>query len=381
MPRPAYRAGRAVLVASSLAVLLASCGRGQSRLDAEREKACHGPSFQSVEERSIAMVAGYTINERFDCIDQQSYEAVERQNAATQAARAQANKGLPMGASRLREARSAFTTTVSVAASGSPLPEPPPQLFVRSDYRNPQDRTLAAFVTPDPGDGQKHPAIIWVTGGDSNTLDDFWTEGSPDNDQSASAYRKAGLVMMFPTLRGGNTDTGGKEFFYGEVDDLLAAADHLAGLPYVDAQYIYLGGHSTGGTLVLLTAEASARFKAVFAFGAVSRMNRYPASLVPDSILENSSENRVRSPIHWLEGISTPTWLIEGAEDPGNHEELDEICTHTRNPAVHCIPVPGFNHFSVLGKVSRVIAARLSVANTGTEFSLRPQDLQRDGSN
>jgi pimeloyl-ACP methyl ester carboxylesterase len=364
-----------------LTALLAACGSGQSAEDAEREKQCHGPPLESAEERSVVMVAGYSINERFGCIDRQSYEAVERQNAATQAARAAANKNSPAGASTLREARAAFTTTISVPASGTPLPEPPPQLFVRSDYRNPQNRTLAAYVTPDPGDGQKHAAIIWVTGGDSNTLDDFWTEGATANDQSASAYRKAGLVMMFPTLRGGNTDTGGKEFFYGEVDDLLAAADHLAGLPYVDAQYIYLGGHSTGGTLALLTAETSTRFKAVFAFGAVSRMNRYPASLVPDTILENSSENRVRSPIHWLDGISTPTWLIEGAEDPGNHEELDDMCAHTRNPVVHCLSVPGFNHFSVLAHASRVIAARLSVANSGIEFSLKPQDLQRAGSN
>jgi hypothetical protein len=109
-------------------------------------------------------------------------------------------------------------------------------------------------------------------------------------------------------------------------------------------------------------------------------MNRYPASLVPDSILENSSENRVRSPIHWLDGISTPTWLIEGAEAPGNHEELDEMCASTRNAAVHCISAPGFDHFSVLGNASRVIAARLSVANAGVEFSLKPADLQRAAS-
>jgi len=327
------------------------------------------------------MVAGYTINARFGCIDRQSYEAVERLNAARQAAREHAEANSPAGASTLRAAREAYATTVSVPASGTPLPAPPPELFVRSDYRNPQNRTLASYVTPDPGDGQKHPAILWLTGGDSNTLDDFWSEGSVSNDQSASAYRKAGLVMMFPTLRGGNTDTGGKEFFFGEVDDVLAAAEHLAGLPYVDAQYIYLGGHSTGGTLALLTAEASTRFRAVFAFGAVSRMNRYPASLVPDSILENTSENKVRSPIHWLDGISTPTWLIEGTEAPGNHDELDDMCAHTRNAAVHCISAPGFDHFSVLGNVSRVIAARLSVANTGVEFSLRPQDLQRAGSN
>jgi pimeloyl-ACP methyl ester carboxylesterase len=376
---------RALVLGITVAALLTACGEDAATA-ARREQACAGPPVESNEDRQAAYEKGYTINQRFDCIDRKSYEAVQRENAANELAgkqKAEARSSLPAVRSEpaLRAAREGFTTKVARPAPGTPLPAPPSQLFIRSDYRNPQDRTLAAYVTPDPGDGQKHPAIVWLTGGDSSSLDDFWSEGTPANDQSASAYRKAGLVMMFPTLRGGNTDAGGKEFFYGEVDDVLAAAEHLAQLPYVDAQYIYLGGHSTGGTLALLTAESSTRFKAVFAFCAVTRMNRYPDSLVPDAVLSDSDENRLRSPIHWLDGISTPTWLIEGAESPGNGEELDDLCQHTRNPAVHCIAVPGFNHFSVLGHVSRVIAARLSVANSGVEFSLRPQEFQRAGSN
>ena len=381
-----YPAVRAVVITAFLATLVTGCSREDAATAAEREKACAGPAIKSIEDRQAAYEQGYAINQHFDCIDRQSFEAVQRQNAANELARKQhAQAGSSSPASQpgpaLRAARDAFATKVSAPASGTPLPQPPPELFVRSDYRNPQDRTLAAYVTPDPGDGQKHPAIVWLTGGDSNTLEDFWTEGPLANDQSASAYRKAGLVMMFPTLRGGNTDTGAKEFFYGEVDDVLAAAEHLAQLPYVDAQYIYLGGHSTGGTLALLTAEASTRFKGVFAFGAVSRMNRYPSSLVPDAILDDASERELRSPIYWLDGLATPTWLIEGADPSGNIEELNAMCEHTRNPALHCVAVPGFDHFSVLGNVSRVIAARLSVANTGVAFALRPQDVQRASAN
>jgi acetyl esterase/lipase len=368
-----------------LAVLVSACGREDPAVAADRERQCSGPRLETIEERQNALEQGYTINPAYGCIDRRSYEAVKRQNAAKSARKESGETHSSLRTARsgtaLQVARDGFVTTISAPASGTPLPVPPPDLFVRSDYRNPQDRTLAAYVTPDPGDQQKHPAIIWLTGGDSNTLDDFWTEGSGSNDQSASAYRKAGLVMMFPTLRGGNTDTGGKEFFFGEVDDVLAAAEHLAQLPYVDAQYIYLGGHSTGGTLALLTAEASTRFKAVFVFGAVSRIDRYPPSLIPNLGTLDLREARLRSPMDWLDGLTTPTWLIEGAEAPGNHEELIAMCDHTRNPAVHCIAVPGFDHFSVLGHVSRVIAARLSVANSGIEFSLRQQDFLRAGSN
>jgi pimeloyl-ACP methyl ester carboxylesterase len=348
----------------AIVMLVNGCSREDPAIAAKRAQLCAGPRITSIEQRQQLMEEGYVILPGWDCISRESWEFMQREKAQYQARRKNADSqrgGAPAVVTMpaLRKSRDGFTTRVSGPSNGMPLPTPPADLFIRSDYKNPQGRMLAAYVTPDPRDGEKHAAIVWLTGGDSSTLDDFWTEGSASNDQSASAFRKAGLVMMFPTLRGGNTDTGSKEFFFGEVDDVLAAADRLAQLPYVDAQHVYLGGHSTGGTLALLTAEASTRFKAVFAFGAVSRIERYPTSLVPDLGAMELAEARLRSPIEWLDGLTTPTWLIEGAEAPGNREELDELCNHTRNPAVHCIAVPGFNHFSVLTPVTRVIGGVL----------------------
>ena len=366
----------------AIVMLVNGCSREDPAIAAERAQRCAGPRLTSIEQREQLLEEGYVILPGWDCISRESWEYMQREKAQFEERRKNAEserRAMPAVVSMpaLQKARDGFKTSVSGPANGTPLPTPPADLFIRSDYKNPQGRTLAAYVTPDPKDGEKHPAIVWLTGGDSSTLDDFWSEGPASNDQSASAFRKAGLVMMFPTLRGGNTDTGSKEFFFGDVDDVLAAADQLAQLPYVDAQHIYLGGHSTGGTLALLTAESSTRFKAVFVVGAVSRVDRYPTSLVPELGALDLAETRLRSPIEWLDGLTTPTWLIEGAEAPGNHEELDDLCNHTRNPAVHCIAVPGLNHFSVLSPVTRVIAARLAVANSGVEFSLRPQDFQR----
>ena len=131
-----------------------------------------------------------------------------------------------------------FATALSDICQWPAAAEPPANLFVRSDYESPGIGKLPAWITPDPGDGEKHPAIVWITGGDSNSLDDFWSSGGPDNDQSASAWRRAGMIMMFPTLRGGNTNGGKREFFLGEVDDVIAAARHVASLPYVDRVFI-----------------------------------------------------------------------------------------------------------------------------------------------
>ena len=106
---------------------------------------------------------------------------------------------------------------------------------------------MAAYASPPPADGKRHPAIIWIFGGFDNSIGEIaWQKGPAANDQSAIVFREAGILMMYPSLRGGNRNPGFTESFYGEVDDVLAAADYLSKLDYVDTNRIYLGGHSTG---------------------------------------------------------------------------------------------------------------------------------------
>src|SRR5205807_8703685 len=122
-------------------------------------------------------------------------------------------------------ARQGFQTKLTPRpAAKNSVPDPPPHLFRTVRYDAPAGK-LAAYLTPRPKDGKKHPAILWITGGDCNSIDEgCWTQGPPSNDQSASAFRKAGILMMFPSLRGGNDNPGVKESFLGEVEDVLASA-------------------------------------------------------------------------------------------------------------------------------------------------------------
>jgi len=364
----------------ALALLLCACGKQDPFDDPYYAAACHGPPLVTNEARQQAYEDGYVINRTFDCIDKKSWEEVQKAKAMVADMMAQAEREVKERESQppqsLAAARQGFHTAIGEPASGTPLPKPPPALFVRSDYTGGEGRTLAAFVTPDPRDGQRHAAIVWITGGDSSTLDDFWTEGTPDNDQTASAFRKAGVIMMFPTLRGGNVDEGRHEYFYGEVDDIHAAANHLAKLPYVDPARLYLGGHSTGGTLALLAVETGGRFAAVFALGPVSRVDRYPPSIFPAVGSASEQEIRLRSPIEWLDAISTPTYLIEGMEAPGNAGDLDELCGAVRNSQVHCVPVHGANHFSSIDRVGRVLAPRLVAGTMGEVALLQTQDFR-----
>src|SRR5262249_32953726 len=214
----------------------------------------------------------------------------------------------------------------------------------------------AAYRTPAGKDGKRRPAIIWITGGDCNTIGDVWGEAEPKNDQTASAYRKAGIVMMFPSLRGGNDNPGIKEGFLGEVDDVLAAADYLAREEAVDPKRLYLGGHSTGGTLVLLVAEYNNRFRAVFSFGPVSDVGGYPSEFLPFDT-SNHREVELRSPGRWLASIRSPTFVLEGTQ--GNFGSLQAMSRATTNLMVHFLPIKGADHFSILAPTNALIARKI----------------------
>ena len=124
----------------------------------------------------------------------------------TQGFRVTGPVGVPDPSRTLAEARRGFRTTLlRKEGGGGELATPPADVFTVVRYDAPPGK-LPAYLTPDPGDGRKRPAIVWITGGDCNTIDEgCWREGSG---QAAGEYRKAGVVMMFPALRGGNDTPG-----------------------------------------------------------------------------------------------------------------------------------------------------------------------------
>jgi dipeptidyl aminopeptidase/acylaminoacyl peptidase len=250
---------------------------------------------------------------------------------------------------------------------GTPVPSPPDGVFDLIHYPAPSG-SLSAYLTQSPATPGKHPAIVWITGGDSNTIGDVWSPQPPDNDQSAAAYREAGIVVIFPSLRGGNDNPGVREAFYGEVQDILASADYLATLDYVDPQRIYLGGHSTDGTLALLVAESDPRFRATFAFGPVYDVSVYGPEMLPVT-MDDAREIRLRSPGYWLSSIRSPVYVFEGDHD-ANTGELERMRSENHDSNVEFFVVPRADHFSTLAPVNALIARKI-LADTGTGPRLR----------
>jgi dienelactone hydrolase len=250
------------------------------------------------------------------------------------------------------------TTVYGPPTRREPAPKPPARLFEKVLYRAPLGQNVA-YVTPVKAGGRR-PAMLWIAGGfDWSVNQAFWAPADRDNDQSARAFREAGLVLMLPSLRGSNQNPGSNECFLGEVDDLLAAADFLARRPDVDPKQIYLGGHSTGGTLALLAAESTGRFKAVFAFGPVADPRDYGEGgcLAADA---PADEVRARLPVAFASEIQSPTFVIEG--HGGNMQAFPALDGAKGQAPLQFLGIPAATHFSVLAPGSEAVAAAILAA-------------------
>lgn len=255
----------------------------------------------------------------------------------------------------LAQARAEHPMRIGRETRAGMPPSPPPEDVLRLVKYPAPAGDMAAYITPPPADGARRPAILWISGGDSNTIDGFWVPADPGNDQTAAAFRDAGIVTMYPSTRGGNDNPGHREYFYGEIDDILAAADYLAKQPYVDPDRIYLGGHSTGGTTVLLAAELSGRFRGVFSFGPVYDIRVYGDLL--ETPIADEMQARVRSPGYWLSSIRSPVFVFEG--ERGNVEDLEALAKDNRNSQVKLWTVNGASHFSILAPVTALVAKKI----------------------
>ncbi len=117
------------------------------------------------------------------------------------------------------------------------LSEPPAEVFKIVKYKTEIGEMFAYLSRHKIEPNQKRPAIVWLTGGfpTSSPGDYLWQDADVNNEQSARIYRRHGIVMMFPILRGrvkGNP--GFVEQFYGEVNDVISAGKHLKSLEYID---------------------------------------------------------------------------------------------------------------------------------------------------
>ena len=230
------------------------------------------------------------------------------------------------------------------------------------EYRS-GDLILKAFVTPDPGDGRRHPAVLFLHGGFAFGGDD-WDMPQP--------YRDAGFVVMIPILRGENGQPGSYTMFYDEVDDVLAASAALASLPYTDSSRIFVSGHSAGGTLAMLAAMASDRFRAA---ASLSGSPDQKANALSDPMLVSFDQSDVRefqlrSPVAYATSFKSPVRMYFGTEEGWATLPTQRTAKLAKQNGldVQAVEVPG-DHFSSVPEGIR----------SSIEFFKRFQGLEAPG--
>ncbi len=291
------------------------------------------------------------------------------QGAATAAASAasgarQASATPPLF--RLAKLRAGLSTKITAPTDRSPAVEPPAGVLEKVFYDAPLGKNVAYVSPVKPG--AKRPAIVWIAGGmDWGIGSSAWDPQPHDNDQSARAFREAGISLMLPALRGSNESPGHNECFLGEVDDILAAGAFLAKRADVDPTRVYLGGHSTGGTLVLLAAESTDRFRATFAFGPVADPRQYgDGGCLPATV--SDIEAVPRAPVDFLRDIRTPTFVIEGARS-GNAGVFPLLKKAKGAAPVELRLIPDADHFTALASATEALAAQI-LADTGSRSAI-----------
>jgi acetyl esterase/lipase len=273
-----------------------------------------------------------------------------------------------------RGRRKALRTTIKGNADRSVAPQPPADLFEKVKYPAPLGENVA-YVSP-VRIGAKRPAIVWIDGGFDWGIDDSaWQPAPRSNDQSARGFREAGVVVMLPALRGSNENPGNNECFLGEVDDILAAADFVGARADVDPDRVYLGGHSTGGTLVLLAAASTDRFRAVFSFAPVGDARQYgEAGCLPETI--SDEEILLRAPIAFMNQITTTTFVISGIADGA--DIFPYLKENVGRAPVGFFLLAGGDHFNILAPGIESIAQAIlhDTGDAATNIRLTEEELR-----
>jgi predicted Zn finger-like uncharacterized protein len=167
---------------------------------------------------------------------------------------------------------------------------------------------LKAWISRTRSKSELMPAVLYLHGGFAFGEDDW---------RQCQRFRDAGFVTMTPTLRGENGQSGTYTLFYDEVNDVVAAAEFLSKMPGVDSDRIYVAGHSAGGTLAMLAAMTSKRFKGCASFsGSPDQVTfvKRNSELAPFNS-SNSKELEMRSPLAFPKSFKCPARLYWGSEE------------------------------------------------------------------
>ena len=225
----------------------------------------------------------------------------------------------------------------TLGGTASPLTHANDALMAELDMNPAEDITtkgalgaqIHSLLVKPPGfdPSKKYPALLLIHGGPQGAWDNAW--GYRWNAQMFASH---GYVVMMPNPHG---STGYGQKFLEEISgdwggacyrDLMAAADYLESLPYVDKTRVGAAGASFGGYMINWIAGHTDRFKALVShdgvydnrsmYGETEELwfDEWEFKGVPWD--KDSAALREKwSPSNFAENIKTPMLVVEGELD------------------------------------------------------------------
>ena len=188
------------------------------------------------------------------------------------------------------------------------------------------DRTVEAWVAKPPGfePGKRYPLILEIHGGP------FAAYG-PHFASEIQLYAAAGYVVVYVNPRG--STSYGNEFANlihhdypgGDYHDLMSAVDHAVEAGWADPDALYVTGGSGGGILTAWIVTHTDRFRAAVSQKPV--INWYSMTYTSDIYTflfpywfaeapwKTPEEYLRRSPLSYVDRVTTPTMLLTGEND------------------------------------------------------------------
>jgi dipeptidyl aminopeptidase/acylaminoacyl peptidase len=186
---------------------------------------------------------------------------------------------------------------------------------------------IHSFLLKPPGfsEDKKYPALFLIHGGPQSAFGEKWSYR-----WNAQVFAAAGYVVVMPNFRGStsygqkftddiNADWGGKPF-----DDIMAVADHVAKLAYVDPEKMAAAGGSYGGYMADWLLGHTQRFKALVSHAGVFDLRSmfgeteelwFPLWDLRGAPWDNAELYARLSPSFFAKEFRTPTLVIHGELD------------------------------------------------------------------
>jgi len=170
--------------------------------------------------------------------------------------------------------------------------------------------------------GKKYPLVLWIHGGPWSMYDVGFNWGYQN-------FAGLGYAVLYTNPRGstgyGQDFVNGIQFSYPgkDYDDLMAGVDAAIAKGFIDEKNLFVCGGSGGGVLTAWIVGHTSRFAAAVSMRPVINWHSFvgttdgPAWYRQFSKLpwEDPMEYAVRSPLHYVANVITPTMVMTGEAD------------------------------------------------------------------